>query len=65
MKTDAFGKATFLQQNHFSKAESNTNVWQLTTSGVYYAKSPYECFFQGVILFSPWECIWTPNKCHF
>ena len=36
--------------------------------GVYPAKSAYEGFFQGAILFSPWDRIWrtwAPNKCRF
>ena len=36
--------------------------------GVYPAKSAYEGFFQGAILFSPLDCIWrtwAPNKCRF
>jgi hypothetical protein len=42
--------------------------WRFSSSDLYSAKSAYIEFFQGAVLFGPWERIWrswAPGKCHF
>ncbi|WVZ76728.1 hypothetical protein U9M48_024677 [Paspalum notatum var. saurae] len=44
------------------------HIWRFSSSGQYSAKSAYEGFFQGGILFDPWERIWkswAPGNCRF
>lgn len=46
----------------------DVHIWRLSNSGQYSAKSTYEGFFLGSMLFRPYERIWktwAPNKCRF
>jgi hypothetical protein len=44
------------------------NIWRLSSSGNYSAKSSYNAMFQGSTYFEAWQHIWktwAPNKCRF
>lgn len=46
----------------------DVHIWRLSNSGQYSAKSTYEGFFLGSMLFRPYERIWktwAPPKCRF
>ena len=46
----------------------DSHTWKLSNGGQYSAKSAYDSFFVGKILFRPWERIWktwAPAKCRF